>query len=214
MRAVTRDRIRAIDQRVIHEYDLPGLVLMENAGRAVADAVDARAPHGSVLVVAGPGNNGGDGLVAARHLHNRGYDVRVVLFAEPKPGSDPDVFLRVVRRILPVETGDIRRVLSEAVPGAIIDALLGTGLSRPVSGDLAEWIRAMNARDRSRTLLVAVDIPSGLDADTGKPLGVAVEADITVTMALPKVGFQQPGADRYTGHVVVADIGMPREALE
>lgn len=210
VRHVTRAEMIALDRRAIEEFGIPSLLLMENAGRAVADVVDRLSPAGVVRVVCGAGSNGGDGLVAARHLHNRGYDVTVLLLGEPPPGSDAGVNLRIARKL--VSVGGDAACLAEPA-GAIVDAIFGTGLSRPVAGPPADVIARINAVDRRASPVVSVDLPSGLDADAGEPLGSAVRASITVTLGLPKVGFQNPKAAPYVGRLVVADIGIPRELL-
>lgn len=193
MTAVTRAQMREIDRLAIEDYGIPSLALMENAGVAIAREVEALGAR-RVLVVCGAGNNGGDGYVAARHLANHGLRVEILAAAEPK--GDAAIVARPARRLC----GTID------APDAIVDALFGTGLTRPVEGD---WIARIN---RAGVPVVAADIPSGLDADTGLPLGDAVRATVTVTMGLPKVGFARAAA--YVGRVVVADIGFPRALLE
>lgn len=191
--AVTRAQMREIDRLAIEEYGIPSLALMENAGVAVAREVEALGAH-RVLVVCGAGNNGGDGYVAARHLANHGVLVQILAAAEPK--GDAAIMARPARRLC----GTV------GSPDAIVDALFGTGLTRPIEGD---WIARING---AGVPVVAADIPSGLDADTGLPLGDAVRATVTVTMGLPKVGFAR--ATAYVGRVVVADIGFPRALLD
>jgi NAD(P)H-hydrate epimerase len=196
MRAVTRAQMREIDRRAIHEYGIPAPALMENAGRALAAEVRGR----RVLVVCGRGNNGGDGYVAARHLANRGCAVALLEEGEPQGEAAAMAFSA---RLLCRET-------AEGGPfECVVDALYGTGLNRPPEGRGAELIRRINAAGAT---VVAADVPSGLDADTGLPLGEAVRAAVTVTMGLPKVGFARAAA--YVGRVVVADIGLPRALLE
>lgn len=198
MIAVTRAQMRRIDALAIGEYGIPSLALMENAGRAVADAVAGS----RVLVVCGRGNNGGDGYVAARHLANRG---RVVtLLEEGEPRGDAAVMAVGARRLC-------ARATEFPAGGfdAIVDALYGTGLDRPVEGRGAELIDRINA---AGVPVTAADVPSGLDADTGRPLGRAVRAAVTVTLGLPKAGFAAGAA--WVGRVIVADIGLPRALLE
>jgi NAD(P)H-hydrate epimerase len=201
MRHVTRAEIEEIDRRAQVEFGIPAETLMERAGKAVADAVS----RGPVVVLCGKGNNGGDGFVAARHLAERGLDVRVYAVAEPDPSTPAGrhrARLAIPVRPLGEFDGSGARV--------VVDALFGTGLRRPVEGEIAVVIRALNALDVE---VVAVDIPSGLDADTGRPQGVAVKATLTVTMGLPKIGFKSKGAERFTGRVIVADIGYPPELV-
>jgi NAD(P)H-hydrate epimerase len=216
-----RDALRELDRRAVEEYHLPILVLMENAGRAVADAArHLLKKNARALVLAGPGNNGGDGLVAARHLHNHHIPVRILLLAPRDKYRDAAATqLAIVDAMhLPVEVltpghAEFRDWLVECTPGdLIIDALFGTGLTRPVEGLAAEVIHAANV---SRHPILAVDIPSGLDADTGAPVspgGEAIRATETVSFCGLKQGFAQ--AAPYLGKVTVADIGAPRELLE
>ncbi len=200
---------------------------MENAAVALAAVVRRAAGSGQagVLLVCGTGNNGGDGLAAARHLHNAGLTPRIVLAGPPAAvRGDARVHLRVaVRMNLPIVMADagrpgaalaaVARGLDRERPArrVLADCLLGTGLDRPVApGTVAAGLIAgMNALGRAGWHVIAADIPSGLDADTGQPLGAAVRARTTVSFAGLKVGFHRPGARRYTGRVVVVDIGAP-----
>ena len=201
---VTAAEMRAMDRETIDALGLPAALLMEHAGRAVADVVAARVrPGARVAVVCGTGGNGGDGFVCARWLRERGFDARVRLAkGRPKPGGEAALHLAVYERMGgPVADG-------VDVDGAevIVDALLGTGLANPVTGALAGAIETMN---RASALRVAVDVPSGLDSDTGAVLGVAVAADVTVTLGCAKLGIvSHPGSER-AGELIVADIGIP-----
>ena len=217
VRPLSRAEVRGIDVRAADELGLPTLVLMENAGRGAAawlrDRVEAPS---AVLVVCGPGNNGGDGGVVARHLDAWGYRVRVVWFARPEElRGDAAVQWHVLDRSGIDQESQEGEATAESLRLAeadwVVDALLGTGLSRPVEGHLAAAIEALN---RSRKPILALDLPSGLDADTGRPLGVAVRAEATATFVAPKLGFDAPGAAAYTGEVVVIDIGVPGRILE
>ncbi|NLX57504.1 MAG: NAD(P)H-hydrate epimerase [Phycisphaerae bacterium] len=219
MRPMTRDEVREFDRRAIEELGVPGLVLMENAGRQAADAAERmlRAAHGRrALIVAGRGNNGGDGFVIARHLLTRGYEVHVLLAADPAQiVGDAATNLAVLEplgidvRRLPEAAATARAAVLLATEDAdlVVDALLGTGLRGDVREPHLSAIEAMNASGR---LILAVDIPSGLDADTGCPLGAAVMAHTTVTFAAAKTGFSSPEAREFVGELVVADIGVPR----
>ncbi len=206
---VSAKEMRALDLRAQAEFGIPGLILMENAGRAVAETAMIRMPEASskIAILCGPGNNGGDGLVAARYLWNRGYPVSVFLFKEPSSyRGDTLINWHIVEKIgIPTER------FSPSIPlnaySLAIDALLGTGLNTDVSGLHAEAVIQLNA---SGIPVIAVDIPSGLDADTGIPRGTAVKAEITVTMALPKTGMVKSCAAAYVGKMVIADIGFPR----
>lgn len=202
--------MRALDEHTIHSLGVPGDLLMESAGRAVAEAVLALwSPGEAVLVVCGAGNNGGDGLVAARHLHGLGVPVRVALLAEPDAlrGDAAANLARLRAAGVNVAHGELR--IPEG--GVVVDAVFGTGLSRAVSGPMAARLeRLSSARGRAR--IVAVDLPSGLCADTGQVLGVAPFADVTVTLGLPKLGLTLEPGRSHAGRVVVARIGIVDEA--
>jgi NAD(P)H-hydrate epimerase len=205
--ALTREQAREIDRIATEELRMPGLILMENAALGVARAaleLLALRP-GPLVVVCGPGNNGGDGLAAARHLANRGIDVRLHLAvpADAYPdGSDAATNLAIARamRIPLSEDGPLGQ------PALIVDALLGTGLTRDVRDPLRGAIRAINA---AGCPVLAVDLPSGLDANTGQVLGEAVRATVTATMVAPKVGFSLLDGPAHVGRVVTIDIGVP-----
>jgi NAD(P)H-hydrate epimerase len=214
----TRQEARAFDRYCLSKLGVPGVVLMENAGRQIAD--EARlmlllaAPQ-HVLVVAGRGNNGGDGYVVARHLAIHGAAVQVAVLApRSEIQGDADTNLRILEAMgLPVHIldgplGETLRQLKAPLEaaGLIVDALLGTGTQGEVRQPYAGAIAAVN--DAMRPVL-AIDIPSGMDCDTGRPLGPTIRAARTVTMAVRKAGFRNPDAAAYTGEVVVADIGVP-----
>ncbi len=218
-RFLSRDEVRGLDRRASEEYGLPGIVLMENAGRNTAELLLSLGIKGSVLVCCGKGNNGGDGFVIARHLDNHNVAVRVLLFARPEELTDDaatnyqvlscsGVPIRV-HAGEPLPEDEVRGEL--ATSGWVVDALLGTGLSSPVRPPLDRVIGLVN--DSGRRVL-AVDLPSGLDCDTGRPLGVAVRAEHTATMAAWKKGFREQGAAAWTGQIHLIDIGVPRRLLE
>jgi NAD(P)H-hydrate epimerase len=204
---LTRSQAREIDRVAMQELGLPGIVLMENAARGIAARVleALEEPTGPVAIVCGPGNNGGDGFAAARHLSNAGVEVRLHLTVPADrydEGSDAAVNLAVARAMnLP-----LREDIEIEGCAGVLDALFGTGLERPVEGRFAEAVERINA---SGAVVVAVDTPSGLDADTGTVLGVAVRADVTATMVAPKVGFTRAEGPTHVGRVEVVDIGVP-----
>lgn len=207
---LTRQQVREIDRLAMQKYHIPGIVLMENAARAVADEV-ARSAEGMkrrIAVVCGGGNNGGDGFAVARHLHNRGLDVEVVLLVDPSNiVGDAAINLRIVQQMnLPVTFGTMRSRLSNHA--LIVDAMLGTGLNRTVESPYSEVIEQINA---AQLPVIAVDLPSGMDCDSGEPLGACIRATVTVTFVAEKTGFSHPLASQYTGRVVVGDIGAPVE---
>ena len=222
LRPLSREEVRSIDARAAGECALPTVVLMENAGRGAASLLRDRFSGSTpprVLILCGPGNNGGDGGVAARHLDLWGFPVRVVWFADPgRLRGDAAVQWAVLDRSGvdqtawrdgPDDAGRLDALLAAA--DVVVDGLLGTGLTRPVDGTLRAAIGAVN---RAGKPVLALDLPSGLDADRGVPLGDAVRAQVTATFVAPKIGFDAPGARDYTGEVVVVDIGAPRRLLE
>jgi NAD(P)H-hydrate epimerase len=220
MHIVTAEEMRRLDADAQTTYGIPVTVLMEQAGMGVVREMERRFgdPAGRVIVVlAGKGHNGGDGLVAARHLIQRGAYVRVFLtFPADASRGEARVQTQIARNVgaqlldpSGYDRARFRAALQEA--DLVIDALVGTGLSAPISGLAAELIADLNASDKP---VIAVDIPSGISADTGEALGAAVRAALTVTFALPKRGhFLPPGSD-HTGELRVVDIGIPRRAVE
>lgn len=217
MLLVTAQEMRALDHQMIAEIGVPGVVLMESAGRGVADVIGRLKPAlGAVAVFAGRGNNGGDGFVTARHLAGRGVQAQVVLACarDQLAGDARQHFIACENSGVRVLDGGSQAALAAAageVAGAevVVDALLGTGLERPISGQLAAAVEAIN---RHPGLKVAVDIPSGLDSDRGVPLGACVRADHTVTFAFAKLGLVSAPGFTFAGQVHVVDIGIP-EAL-
>ncbi len=210
----TAAEMRRLDEETIHVVGVPGVVLMESAGRGVVEVIAALAPVAGrrICVACGPGNNGGDGFVVARHLHVRGARVEVVLVAAPdKVVGDARVQLDAARNVgVPIHDGTAAGWAQAAalVDGAevIVDALLGTGVARAVTGHLAEVIARIN---RAPGVRVAVDLPSGLDADRGQPLGACVAAHHTVTFAYPKLGLATAPGFLHAGALHVVDIGIP-----
>lgn len=212
---LTRAQVRELDQRAITEFGIPGVVLMENAGRGVVDVMLQLNIAGPVHIVCGKGNNGGDGFVIARQLDVHGITavIHCCCPAEELTG-DAAINYRIVEksgfRIVPfTDAGALAEQLSSA--SWIVDALLGTGLTGEVREPFHSIIQTMN--DAVKPIL-AVDLPSGLDADTGEPLGIAVRAQQTVTFVALKKGFLNPRSTQYTGEVHVAHIGVPRRLIE
>jgi NAD(P)H-hydrate epimerase len=215
MKLVDSDTMRSLDRRALRDYGIKGLVLMENAGRGVADIVarELRRLKGDrVTIVVGKGNNGGDGFVCARHLKNSGFNVTVFSTARPSEiKGDAGVNSRIWQRMGgPLETilrpVDLKKHYSTFIHSTVIvDGLFGTGLASPVRGVYAGVIDFINGLGRP---VVAIDIPSGLDATSGRVLGRCVKAAVTATMALPKLGlFLYPGRD-LAGRVEVVGTGM------
>jgi NAD(P)H-hydrate epimerase len=209
---LSREQVRRIDRKAVEEYGMSGLVLMENAGRGCADKLCELGIKGKVVIVCGKGNNGGDGFVIARHLDARGYDVRVVLTAEPDElRGDAAANYGVLKRS-GCSMADLAR-LNDELTGAdwIVDALLGTGAVGNPRTPITSVIENLNASSARK---LAVDLPSGLDCDTGIPGTPTFRADHTCTFVAPKVGFANPAAKEYLGTVSVHDIGVPRKLLE
>ncbi len=216
----TAAEMRALDQATIDQIGLPGAVLMETAGRAVAAAVRAAlgdAGDRLVVIVCGGGNNGGDGFVVARVLRAAGIATEAhLVVARAQVGGDARRHLDAHERsggAVFEATDDGLVALGAALARArvVVDAVLGTGLTRPVAGHLARVIEHIN---RAPGLRLAVDLPSGLSADTGHPLGAAVRAHRTVTMALPKLGIVTAPGFAWAGAVEVAEIGIPRALID
>jgi NAD(P)H-hydrate epimerase len=228
--ALTREQVRAFDERAIMAWRVPSLVLMENAGRNAAQAISTflgGAAGKSIVIVCGTGNNGGDGFVIARHLAKRGGRVLVVVVGDSSKFTDdartnvdilaaltaaantPDAPAKAQWQMsLRQLSGDGVAPLAKLLAGAdvVVDALGGTGITGPLRGDTAAAVEQINASGRQ---VVAIDIPTGLDCDTGAAPEPTIRAAMTVTMVARKAGFDKPGAAQYTGKVVVVDIGVP-----
>ncbi len=191
---------REVDRLVAERFAIPVGWLMEAAGWQVA-----RHCRGRTAVLCGRGNNGGDGLAAARHLHRWGR-LAAVACVDPDRLTGPAADAAQALRALGI------RIAAEpdlADAHLVLDALLGTGLSRPPEGRLAEWVEVVNGSGRR---VVSVDVPSGLDADTGLAAAACIRADVTVTLGLPKPGLLEADGPAHAGEVWVADIGVPSEA--
>ncbi|HEY1694493.1 MAG TPA: NAD(P)H-hydrate dehydratase [Polyangiaceae bacterium] len=215
---LSRAQMRAFDEHAIRACGVPSVVLMENAGRGATDVLvrellEGDAANARVIVVCGTGNNGGDGFVVARHLLVRGADPSVYLCGDPGRVSPDaranlDAWRGLGGEVFEVAVDGPLEALATAMAGAdlVVDALFGTGLDRAVEGFFAGVVKAVNAAPAPR---FSVDLPSGLDADTGEALGVCVEAQLTVTFAHHKLGLLTPGGALRAGRVFVVDIGVP-----
>jgi NAD(P)H-hydrate epimerase len=213
---LSRDQVREVDRRAIEDYGMSGLVLMENAGRGCTDQLCALGIKGPVVICAGKGNNAGDGFVIARHLDLRGHRTRVLLFGDPEELQGDaavnyqilcrcDVPLQVFRE---VEDKSLRDALADA--DWIVDALLGTGARGEPRPPLDRVLEILNAHPARK---LAVDLPSGLDCDTGRPARHTFRAHYTCTFVAVKPGFATAAAKEYVGQVHVLDIGVPRRLL-
>lgn len=225
--------VRQLDERAVHQYSVPSIVLMENAGRGAAETLVQLGIGGPVVICCGPGNNGGDGLVVARHLDLRGVRVKVFVCVGPQRlaaagaaggelpaggaigmSADAATNYEIVRRSgIPLEVITAADSLAAELPGAawIVDALLGTGSHGEPRPPLDAVIAAINA---SGVPVLAIDLPSGLDAETGQPARHTIRARHTCTFVAAKPGFLVPGAEQFTGELHVVDIGAPRRLVE
>ncbi len=214
---MTRDQVRSFDNWAINILGIPGVVLMENAGRSCAEFIKeklAGIAKPKVCIFCGTGNNGGDGYVIARHLLNSDFTVTVVICGDrDKISGDAKMNLDILRRMnQPIEQLNLK---DADIPGLVgnlaadtdllVDAIFGTGLKGQLQDEFKGLLESINALNRP---VLAVDIPSGLDCDTGKPHGAAVRANYTVTFVAVKAGFQFSAAQEYTGEIFVASIGI------
>ena len=221
-KALTREEMRELDKKAIEEYKIPGIILMENAGRNVAEEVFQMIDNPQkvkVAILCGKGNNGGDGFVVARHLHNQSISLHVFLVAkisdilkDGDAGTNLQILLNMkipVKEILDIS--GVNSILKELHNYNILaDALFGTGLSGNVREPFKTLINGVNNLNKP---IISVDIPSGLDCNTGKILGAAIKATKTVTFAIAKKGFYLNDGPSYTGKVIVSDISIPRELI-
>ncbi len=221
MRVLNSAQMREADRRTIEEIGIPSIVLMENAGRQVVAAMEATYPdlaERRVAVLCGRGNNGGDGFVVARTLLQRGIDVSVFLLGRvPEVRGDARTNLEILGRLgeTVVEIADSQAwelhfsELSDCT--LVVDAIFGTGLNQPIGGLIASVIADVNA---SGIPIVAIDLPSGLSADSAEPIGDSIEAGTTVTLGAPKLPLVLPPGETRSGDIVIADIGIPSEVLD
>ena len=214
---MTRDEVRAFDAWAINTLGIAGVVLMENAGRSCAELIEDKLKdiaEPKVCIFCGTGNNGGDGYVIARHLINRGIQVTVVVCGDRnKIKGDAKINLDILERmgrpvelLNPADRDMVNHVkLFSAGAGVIVDSIFGTGLKGQLSDEYRRLIESINT---CNSPVLAVDIPSGLDCDSGKPLGEVIRAAWTVTFAAVKKSFVSANAPQYTGEIFVASIGI------
>jgi len=219
MYLVTAQQMREIDQKAINEYNFPEAVLMENAGRAATDVLLAKFPKLAdlhITIAVGAGNNGGDGLVIARYLHKLGAKVKVFLAQEKELSPSTQLNLSILEKlpvkIYSLDTENSIHLFKVAIntTDIFIDALLGTGVNRQLSSLLAEIVDIVNKRT---CVTVAVDVPTGLNCDTGEIYGSCLVADYTIGLALPKRGYYLNKGLKYCGEITIVDIGFPEELL-
>ena len=213
MRYLSAEESRNVDWLAKSQGHIMGIVLMENAGRGIAEILLAENPKGKIVVCCGKGNNGGDGFVIARHLNAAAVDVLVLLFANPKELmgdacmnhaiiAHSDIPMKVLISPCAVE---FRNIFKDA--DWIVDALVGTGQKGALRNPFDVVVRQIN---ESKVKVLAVDLPSGLDADTGIASDPTIKATISATMVTPKTGFQNPEAQSYLGKLMVVGIGLPK----
>lgn len=214
---MTREQVRVVDNWAINTLGIPGVVLMENAGRSCAEFIKNKLSdrhNPKVCIFCGTGNNGGDGFVIARYLLNSGFKVTVVICGDmDKVAGDAKVNLEILQRMgqrikhLNLRVTEIAKAVKTfaADGNMVVDAIFGTGMKGSLKEEYKRLIEGINALDLP---ILAVDIPSGLDCDTGHPHGTAIQADYTITFVAVKAGFENPSAVQYTGEVHIASIGI------
>jgi len=204
VKQISVEEALAFDQMAQRKLGLSSLILMENAGRSVAEEA-LKIPAQKILIICGVGNNGGDGFVAARHLLNAGKEVKVSIVGNPdKLKPDPKANLKVLEK-LKVDWKPANELRGFQEVDLVIDSLFGIGLN----ADIREpYLSVINKINQAEKPVLAVDVPSGLDADTGKVLGVAVKAQTTVTFVAPKRGFYLASGPECCGNVIVRNIGV------
>jgi len=212
MLALSRKQVREVDRLSIEKYHIPGIVLMENAARgttAVAMEMLGAAPNQIILILCGGGNNGGDGLAVARHLHNQSHQILIGLCTDPQKYHGDALINWQITQAMHIRASDFKAASARCA--LIIDAIFGTGLTETPRSPFETIVDLV---ERSKTPVLSIDIPSGLDCDTGQPIGPCIRATRTVTFVARKIGFNNPHSRPFTGDVTVADIGCPREAIE
>ena len=222
MRPLTRAQIRSVDQLAIEQLAIPGQILMENAGKnAAARIVSLLPPDASVAIIAGSGNNAGDGYAIARHLAVAGIQSSIYATTPPaRLTGDALIHADIAQRLLiPVHLISSPSQLESASrdwhgSAILVDALLGTGFLGPLRPQMLATIKRINTIGSPGVRVVAIDLPSGLDADSGQPSPDAVRADLTITFVARKVGFDSPHALAFTGEIVVEPIGIPEAWIE
>lgn len=199
---ITAEQMRRYDSDTINTIGIPSLVLMERAALAVRDEILNAFPLNlaNVVVVAGSGNNGGDGLDVARLLHIAGVNVTILNVGNPDHASDEHKVQNKICQYYQIpQTTDLGALKRATL---IVDAMFGIGIDRPVKGGYADAIKAINERN---AVVIAVDMPSGINTDTGEVMGIAVKADATVTFAFNKVGLTKGAGKEYAGRIVIAN---------
>lgn len=217
IKVATSEQMREIDRYAIEVLGIPGIVLMENAALSVVNQITALGSFKSAVVFAGSGNNGGDGFAIARHLFNKGYDIKVFVLSNMSAikgdaRTNLDILFKMGVYVMEVSQKENLKFAEKSVKDCdvIIDAIFGTGFKGEVRGIARDIIDIINS---TKKYVVSVDVPSGVEADTGRIYGPCVKADLTITFQLPKIGLViHPGADM-TGELIIKDIGIPQQAI-
>lgn len=221
MKVLTSTQMKAIDRQAIEDLGIIGPILMENAGLQIFYEIKTRFPNlqeKRIIIVAGKGNNGGDGLVIARHIFNQGCRPQVFLLAHKEEvkgdaalnlGIDQKIGIQILEITSLGEWEKFKNELFQA--DIVVDAIFGTGLTKPAAGLQAIVIEDIN---KTKAFKVAVDIPSGLSSDTFQIIGPCVKAQLTITLAAPKTAHIFPPAEEYVGQLIIADISLPSFLLE
>lgn len=209
---LTRDQARDLDRRAIEDLGIPSILLMESARRGIAEFILSHHVRGKIWIFCGKGNNGGDDFVVARYLNNCNLTVHILLCANPAElrgdaKTNYEIALKMLLPITIVNDKNLDALITETTSGTdwIIDALLDTGLRGYITSFYQKVIQVIN---KSHAKIVSIDIPSGLDCNTGRPLGIAVKANYTLTIACYKTGFTQLEAKEFLGEIQVVDIGI------
>ena len=209
---LSREQVRRVDRLAIEAYGIPGVVLMENAGRGAAEAIQRLAPEGLVVILAGKGNNAGDGYVIARHLQLLDRQVRIVSLFDPTSlGGDALINAEIAFAAeLDVVTASDASTIQSGIAGAsvVVDCMLGTGAQGEIRDPFAIAVQLSN---QCRATRIAIDVPTGMDCDTGAVNDPTFLADHTLTFVAPKLGFAH--ATSHLGNVEVISIGVPRKLL-
>ena len=220
MQVVTAGEMAALDRTAIEQYGIPGIVLMENAGRQVTQVIvelyGQELYRKKVVIFVGKGNNGGDGFVIARHLHNMGVAVDILLFTDPAKicgdaAVNLNIWLRLGQPVTQVAIDSIKAKAAVNSADILVDALYGTGFKGVVLEAAAVFIDLANSSGKK---VISVDIPSGIEADTGRVNGPCIHADHTVTFALPKLGLLLEPGSNYVGKLHTVDISLPPVLLK
>ncbi len=211
---LTRDQVRSVDLRAIQDYGMSGLVLMENAGRGAASIIARVARPGEVIILCGRGNNAGDGYVIARHLELMGHSP-MILSLVPRESLQGDALANAqIARAAQIDCQHVeeRQTLERLLASAsnIVECLLGTGARGAPRGLMGDAVRLANELDATR---IAIDVPAGLDCDTGVAHDPTLRADHTISFVAAKVGFQKPTAASYLGQLHSVGIGVPKKLL-